>query len=207
MQLENNDAIYNDFSMNPLSSERIISSMTNNNLSSDDDRITIYVYQPNARIRHIRLNKNSLISVLNAVYPKDSLYIYNGEILDNSKSFVYYNINKDNIIVLISSDMNKQNPNFSDKWLRLTNDKEKFEEMISLILDKNNRREIARLRDIRSMKNELKRRRFGSTSKVLNTQFCKTENQFKENNKEGEQLNVGYDSLNSPSIDPLPIIW
>ena len=168
---------------------------------------TIYICQPFHRIKHIKLNKNSSISILNDIYPKDSLYIYSGQILDISRSFVYYNIKKDNKIVLIPSNMKKRNPNFIDKWLKLTNDKEQFEDMVNIKMKKTSRSELARLRDIKCMKNELKQKRFCLKHKLLNEQSFGIEKQFYVNNKEEEQLNVEYDLSTTPSVDPLPIIW
>ena len=167
----------------------------------------IYICQPFHRIKHIKLNKNSSISILNDIYPKDSLYIYSGQILDISRSFVYYNIKKDNKIVLIPSNMKKRNPNFIDKWLKLTNDKEQFEDMVNIKMKKTSRSELARLRDIKCMKNELKQKRFCLKHKLLNEQSFGIEKQFYVNNKEEEQLNVEYDLSTTPSVDPLPIIW
>lgn len=178
--------------------------MINRELFFNDEQITIYVYQPYIRFNHIRLNKNSSIKVLNNIYPKDSIYIYGGQILDVSKSFVDYDIKEDNKIVLFPSSMKKRNPNFIDKWLRLTNNKEQFEEIVNL--NKSYRNELARLQDIKSMKKELKQRSFCSTHKTLNSQSLKIVNQIYENSRE-EELNVEYDSLNTPAIDPLPIIW
>ncbi|KAK8836673.1 hypothetical protein M9Y10_037610 [Tritrichomonas musculus] len=178
--------------------------MINGELFFNDGQMAIYVYQPFIRFNHIRLNKNSSISVLNNIYPKDSIYIYSGQILDVSKSFVDYDIKEDNKIVLFPSSMKKQNPNFINKWLRLTNNKEQFEEIVNL--NKSYRNELARLQDIKRMKKDLKRRNFYSTHKTLNSQSLKILNQIYENSKK-EELNVEYDSLNTPAIDPLPIIW
>lgn len=170
------------------------------NLSSDDERMIIYVYQPFIRFKQIRINKKSPISALNIIYPKDSLYIYGGQILDVSKSFVDYGIKEDNKIVLFPSNMKERNPKFIEKWLILTDNKEKFEETVNL--NKSYRYELARLRDIKNMKNELKGRNFYSTQS-----FKTAENYYKNNKEEEQLLNYEYDSLNTPSIDPLPIIW
>lgn len=165
---------------------------------------SIYICQPYNKIKHIKLNKNSSISILSKIYPDGSLYIYNGIILDITKSFAHYNIKNDSKIVMISSNMSKEDPNNIDKWLRITSDQERFEERINMNIKKTNRREVARLRDIKSMKNELKRKHFCSTHKLL---MKNTINSKKSIPDEKDQLNIDYNTSSSPSNEPLPIIW
>ncbi|KAK8842427.1 hypothetical protein M9Y10_026010 [Tritrichomonas musculus] len=200
MQCCNNEPIYatNDsFRSQPMAPLR------NKETSS---LITIYVFQPGIRIRHIKLDSNNCISILYAIYPNDSKFIFKGQILDISKTFLQYQINNENKIVLISPMMIHHNPFLVDRWLKITNDQKSFEERINLNVNKNSRLEIARLKDIKLLKLEVKRKKF---DKYLKSQNASQYNSIESINKNqtDEKLEINYKSIDSPSIDPLPIIW
>lgn len=166
------------------------------------DIIKIYVIQPGIRIRYIRLNRNSPISILTRVYDKNSIYIYQGRILDTEKSFIDSNIKNHNKIVLIPSSVNENNPAFTKKWLILTSNQENFEDRIEFSMKRGNRQEIARLKDLRNNKLERKR---SFLNKYLNNQNTKSSVILKKS--KNYQLNIDYKKGTSPSINPLPIIW
>lgn len=166
------------------------------------DIIKIYVIQPGIRIRYIRLNRNSPISILTRVYDKNSIYIYQGRILDTEKSFIDSNIKNHNKIVLIHSLVNENNPAFTKKWLILTSNQENFEDRIEFSMKRGNRQEIARLKDLRNNKLERKR---SFLNKYLTNQNTKSSVIFKKS--KNYQLNIDYKKGSSPSINPLPTIW
>lgn len=169
----------------------------------------IYVYQPFMRIRHIKLNMLSPISILSRIYPPNSIYIFNGQILDVSKSFSFYNIKNENKIVLITSLMKKSDPKLVDKWIKNTTDQDSFEERVDLNINKNCRRELARIKDIKFYKLEIKRKTFGKFLKNQNTDLMNS-NSFNANrNKFQEEidLKIDYNQLKEPSFDPLPVLW
>lgn len=166
------------------------------------DIIKIYVIQPGIRIRYIRLNRNSPISILTRVYGKNSIYIYQGRILDTEKSFKDSNIKNHNKIVLIHSSVNENNPAFTKKLLILTSNQENFEDRIEFSMKRGNKQEIARLKDLRNNKLERKR---SYLNKYQNNQYSKSSVILKESKK--YQLNIDYKKGSSPSINPLPIIW
>ncbi|KAK8896620.1 hypothetical protein M9Y10_014531 [Tritrichomonas musculus] len=173
------------------------------------NNMKIYVYQPFMRIRHIKLNMLSPISILSRIYPPNSIYIFNGQILDVSKSFSFYNIKNENKIVLITSLMKKSDPKLVDKWIKNTTDQDSFEERVDLNINKNCRRELARIKDIKFYKLEIKRKTFGKFLKNQNTDLMNS-NSFNANrNKFQEEidLKIDYNQLKEPSFDPLPVLW
>ena len=173
----------------------------------DEDNITIYVYQPCVRIKHIKLNIRSCISILARVYPEDSTYIFKGQILDISKTFFDYQITNENKIVSISPQMMKHDSCLVEKWIQMTNDYETFEERLNIDINKNSRREIARIKDLKFIKFEIKRKKLDRflRSHPINK---KDQNEHRMNimNNE-EKLNLSYEPINSPLTEPLPIIW
>lgn len=177
--------------------------------------IKVYVYQPYKRIQNIKLNSNSPISILNRIYPTNSIYIYYGQILDVEKTFLYYGISNENKIVFLPF---KSNCSLIDKYLKLTSDKESFEQRIDLNIKNNSKNELARLRDIMFNKFELKRKQFRLYLKSRNIQQYNLfySNDFEEkyftdcsrNNANDEIiLKTDYDKADAPSQEPLPILW
>lgn len=170
--------------------------------------LKIYVYQPYIRIRSINLNANSKVNILNSLYPSNSKYLFNGQILDTEKTFKHYNILNENKIVLISENMMKSNPNSIQKWLSMTSKKD-FEEKINLNIKNDYRKEIARLKDFKYFKIENQRKKY---KHFFKNQFMKQkkvlswDNDYNEN-KNDIKLKTDFKPLGSPSCDPLPIFW
>lgn len=181
----------------------------NSELSFNNNSINIYVYQPYIRIRSIKLKSCFLVSALNTIYPANSTYIFNGQILDINKSFCYYNIQNENKMVLISSNMMKSSPNCIQKWISITSRKDYFEERINLNIKNDFRKEIARVKDIKIFKMENRKKHFGQFAisqfkKYSKLSFLANE---KNDNLENAKINFDYNPLDCPSNDPLPIIW
>lgn len=175
-----------------------------------DDRsmiMTIYVYQPCVRIRHIKLNAMNSISILGRVYPCDSIYIFKGQILDISKTFFDYRISNENKIVLISPYMTRSDSYLVEKWIKITNDYENFDERISISINKNSRTELSRIKDIKFFKLEIKRKKFDKFIKKHAVDESDSIEYKKNLFKNDIKLNIDYDSIDSPLTDPLPVIW
>lgn len=180
------------------------------------DVLKIYVYQPFVRIRHIKINGLCPISILNGLYPSDSVYIFNGQILDSQKSFLSYNLVNGSKVVLLPSHVTQSNPQFLEKWLRLTGDKDNFEQRIDLNINQNSRRELAKIKDLKIQKLELKRKRFNSYVKSRTMLQTKLDNPYLSNDKGDNDeinsscnttLNINFKTSDSPSSKPLPVLW
>ena len=181
-----------------------------------NEEMNIYVYQPLVELRYIKLNSQEPISILNKIYPYDSIYIFNGQTLDIQKSFHFYNIYNNHIIILLKSSIYDCNPRLIDKWLRLTRDNINLNKRIYLNFNNSTRRELSKIRDIKLNKTELKRRECRRYYKskyfsqlIFNISFANDYTKNKDINEiiENTDLNIKYISFDSPSNDPLPIIW
>ena len=213
MEFENRgqDEKYENETINSFESEDISTRNTspNSELSRNDNNIKIYVFQPYARIRTIKLDSNYSLSVLNQIYSDNSTYIFGGQILDIEKSFSHYDIENESKLVIISSNILQSNPNLVQKWIDLTNKKDYFDEKINLNLKNDYRKEIARIKDIKTFKMESKKRKIGKFYMAkLNNQsnLSRLQNKIEDNVKD-VKINVDFDPLDCPSNDPLPIIW
>ena len=168
-------------------------------LTNEKEFIRIYVYQPFVRIRYIRLKENSCISVLSSIYSPDSIYIYDGQILNSDKTFREYNIGEGNKMVLLPSSMMVSNYSFVEKWLKLTSNKESFEEKIDLNMVKGSQKELARIKDIKFNKLDEKKKFLGKYFNTHKKTYKKERNQ--------PELKCDYEPPQNPSCHPLPILW
>ena len=194
----------NSYPCKPISPLTFNDPLLSDNYKPKEEIISIFVYQPNIKIRHIKLNIHSKVSILSKIYPIDSIYIYHGLIIEHQKTFLDYNIQKDNKIVMISSYESTQKPELIDKWVKITKDKENFENRMYLNIDQNSRKELARLRDIKSFKSEMMRKRFGKIHRLLLNPPV-TDN-YSPNCKQCS-FNLDYAQSDEPSTSPLPIVW
>lgn len=168
-----------------------------------EKEMKIYVLQPFLHIIQIKLNANIPISTLNNLFPYESLFLYNGQILDSQKNFIEYKISDNGKIVMIPSFLLKSNPSFIEKWLKETKNRENFEFKINIRINKRNNNELARLKDLKLFKKEMRQKnmkKFNKKEKVLKY-YLNFLNDAKD------KLKTDYVSLNSPSCSPLPILW
>lgn len=173
-----------------------------NSIKKEINDIKIYVFQPFKNIRQIKLKTNHHISILDGVYPANSIFIFNGHILDRKKTFSFYGICNENILVAIPTYLSNLKPNIVEKWRSETEDLEQFEKKINIQINKNSRYEMARIRDIKLCKYELSKKYFCS---LKNNSLSKIDRNLKSDEK--NKLKIDFDPINSPSSAPLPIIW
>lgn len=76
--------------------------------------------------------------------------IYKGFLLDEKKTFEYYEIKKDDIIVVSPS------KTFNTKWMKITECEENFKNAVDLMSNKKIMNEVYRLKDLRYKKIELR---------------------------------------------------
>lgn len=199
--------------------------------------ISIFLYQPHMRIQRLRVKSDRTISSLSRNYLRDMTFIFNGQILNKDQTFSFYCIPDGSKIAMIPEDAMKADPTFREKWLNITCDKENFDKKIEMSTNSDCRKEMSRLSDIRYQKLELKRRNhsffirsrtttqnfngnsFSSSSidKEANSSEISNQNNGILNNyydlyqkgskKNSVQLNIDYEMNETPSADPLPIIW
>lgn len=164
--------------------------------------IVIYVYQPYIRIKRIKLDVDSHISILSKVFPQDSIYIFNGQILEINKTFSDYQIINDSKIVLITPLMLADDSELVLKWTKISKDFDALEERINFLICSSSREELSRIKDIRIFKREMKRKNY---SKFLESRDSSQRyiNEFQKEIK----LKIKYQPAKEPSEDPFPIKW
>lgn len=177
-----------------------------NTIKINDNSAFLYIFQVGqkcTRTRKVKLFLNSLINKLDAAFSTNSLYVYNGMVLDKTNTFNFYNIKNEATIVFIPEGLSKANPGLLDKWINLTNDACRFQTLIDSNTKKTCARESSRLIDIKYNNLELKKRSYHSV--------------FNENNINKQLSNYHYDDseitktqygpIGSPSENPLPNIF
>lgn len=114
--------------------------------------LQVSVYFPTKYVRKVMIKPLMLVSSLRiSVIPKDlnCALIFNGSILDESKTFEYYQLQDGDIIVISPS----QTANL--KWIKLTEQQNYVKDMIKFMVNPQITKEICRLKDIRFNKLEL----------------------------------------------------
>lgn len=175
--------------------------MTRSKNKDSSETIAIFLYLPFYKIYRILLNTNSSISILDKVMEQGSIYIYKGQILDTKRSFLEYNIIHETALVVISQGIISLNKDIIEKWLKIS-EKEIFHQKVKIGSNQNNQNEIARIKDIRNMRNEMKRRSFCHNKLSLSNVPSKIKVNFDES-----KLITDYEEQEEPSCEPLPIIW
>ena len=169
-------------------------------------KISILLHQPAYKTRILNINRTYPISVLNKFYQQNSTYILNGEILDINKSFSEYQITDRSIIVIISPKMAKYVSNSIDNFIQMSKD-EHFQQKIMIQTNKNNKQEVARIRDIRLMKNEMKRKIFKNPNSIENYYNNIFDMNVKPNDPKNE-IHLETESKSEElSCEPLPKLW
>lgn len=170
---------------------------SNNNELVQTNEFYIYSFQPYQRIKHIKIRPFYFISVLNVIFPSDSMLIYKGQVLDRKKTFENYQIKNEDKIVVLPFHLTKSSPELIEKWKNETLDTENFDNKIKVQINPNSRKEIARIRDFRIFKSESKKT-FKSNNFLV---------KFYENKKNNySPLSLDYPQVTSPICDPLPVI-
>ena len=169
-------------------------------------KISILLHQPEYKTRTVSLNPTCPISILNKFYQDGSTYISNGKVLDIQKSFCDYHIIDKTIIVIISSRMAKTSNNLIERIIQMTND-EQFQKKLLIESNKNNKKEIARIRDIRILKNEIKRVVFKQPNFVENYyDYVFNMVIMPKNTNDEIHFKTEYD-VKEPSTEALPVLW
>lgn len=182
-------------------SDKSDQSLNSNGASSTASFLNVFqVSNRCVRIRKIKLFLNYLIIKLDHAFQPDSIYIFNGIVLDKSKPFEYYNIKNESTIVFIPKELSLSNPILLEKWLKLTNDPDCFQTLVDSKTKKSCSKEGSRLIDLKYNNIELKKNRYRS---ILNdTNLSKNFSNYYQNDK--TQLITNYGQIDSPSVDPLP---
>ena len=175
--------------------------MTRSKKEGSSKTIAIFLYLPFYKIYRIILNVNSSISILDKIIKQDSIYIYKGQILDKKRSILEYNIIEETALVVISQGIINFNKEIIEKWLKIS-EKEIFHQKVKIGSKQNNQNEMARIKDIRNMRNEMKRRSFGHNKVSFSNVPSKINIKFDE-----IKLITEYKEQEEPSCEPLPIIW
>lgn len=162
------------------------------------DDIFIYTFQPCKRIRNIKLKSHYPLSILDAIYPSDSIVIFDGLILDRKNSFNFYKIKNKDILVILPSHLTRSKPELIEKWQKETLDMDDFVYKINLQINTDSRKELSRIKDLKFYKSELKKHLKSSNN---------LSSFYENNNSNNIPLNIDYPQATSPLCDPLPIIW
>lgn len=173
--------------------------------ASSQDLITVYLYLPFYKIYRLIVDSKSCLSALKTVVSPNSILIYKGEIMDDKKTISKCNIQNETSIICISPKITEKCRYAVDKWMKISMTDD-FNQKVKTCINKKFRLELARIKDMKSIRNESKRKRFGKSK--LNSCFLLTpNNQIYISDDENKSINIDYEKKEEPSCEPLPILW
>jgi hypothetical protein len=139
---------------------------------------------------------------LQKLYPSEpKIFILNGEILSPRMTFTFYRIEEGSSIVVLPDQGELRSPGVST-WLTITRDSDNFNERINFSRNPQTRQEVSRLRDLRFLELERRPRMF-----VKFAQCIDQHNEGEAVARPAPKLDIGFDQLEKPSCEPLPVIW
>ena len=125
-----------------------------------DKKMKLNIVVPQEGIRIVMVTTNSKIQIIDNIFPKEKVYIYNGAILEKSMNLMFYNIKHDDCIVAFDKELVKQQVNKGselERWFQASRDSEKMNSRVYKAVDNSIRVECARLCDLKQNKLEMRR--------------------------------------------------
>ena len=161
------------------------------NIIETDNFLRVYVCVPFHFIASRKVSYDWKISVLKSILPANSsiIFICNGKILDENSTFQQVNIQPNDSIFVTSK--GQQN-----HWIKFTKNDDRVDTLINEAVNSRTTRESGRLRDIRMMRNESKKRFFSKMMRILQDNFI-----------EANVQTTVVDNIHALNENPLPVIW
>lgn len=178
---------------------------------------------PNHFLKRVSVNCKQPISLLNSLFPnEEKVYIFNGQILSQNKTFEQYDFGNFEYVVALTSSSTEDNNNINDftesshnykrspdfdfdkyKWIQMTKDAENFAEKVSAAASRISSREFARLRDLRLIKLEQKRSFWSKKcSRFISSSYPSAS--FSQKNI---PLVIDFKQYESPRSEAMPFLW
>ncbi|EAY14555.1 hypothetical protein TVAG_388880 [Trichomonas vaginalis G3] len=166
-----------------------------------DDQLIIYLCQPKQIIKKILVHKSTRVSELSNLFANSpKCFIYHGMALHSSMKLESYGIqNFDHIVVLQDETTQTYTPE-QIMWMNATKDQQEFNDKLYLSTNLASQMEVARLKDIKMSRIEMKRHAF---FKVASRAFNESSPQF-----DLSGMNTKTD-IPKPKLseEPLPQFW
>lgn len=166
------------------------------------DSLVLFLCQPKRSIKKVLVSNDAYVDELNTLFPHENkCFIYKGITLLHSIKLRSYGIkNMDHIVVIPESVMNSMND--KSLWMNVTKDQQDFNERMCLSTNPITRTEIARLKDLKLSKLELRRKPY---TKLV----TRCQNDLESHVQPSVEMVIPakQSAIDSPNSDPLPIFW
>jgi hypothetical protein len=159
----------------------------------------VAVYCPCKCIMNLNVLPSSKIGELRKPLGlEDCHFVFNGQILGLGTTFKSHKIKaKDTLVVIPGGTVNAE----VEKWRSWTEDKERFNERLRLVMRSDTTRETARIRDVMMTRLERKPRQFRRICGAMMSAPATSRSAGKWSS------NFDYEGGAAPSCAPLPIFW
>jgi hypothetical protein len=158
--------------------------------------IQLNVVVPQCCVTPVVVAETALIGSIDSRFPGRS-FVYNGELLQNHRTFASYGIHSSDSIVALASDGSKGAFN---RWATMTRDSETFDEMVRSVMDRQLRIENLRIQDIRTLRLESRPRTYSRFLQTFVQQDAAKSNQ-------NRVPTVIPDPAEALRDHPLPVLW
>ncbi|OHT00732.1 hypothetical protein TRFO_32455 [Tritrichomonas foetus] len=169
-------------------------------------KIPIVIYLPSKYVVKLSVAPSAYVNELRRIITINNIdFVFNGTILSGNQTFRSAGLKSgDSIVVIFHKSNSDKTYEELQKWLQITQDSESFNEKMQLILNEDNAREAARLRDVFLSKIERKPRSFRRLCLAVAENNKNKEREVQGNNF---SLSIDYEKPEMPSCDPLPIFF
>ena len=127
------------------------------------EQFIVYLCQPSKAIKKILVSRKATVRELNFLFPNEKkCFIFRGMTLHESLRLESYGIKNEDHIVVLPENQNEQTFLSKEKimWINATRDQQDFNQLMTFSTKFNVRSEMARLKDLRLTKMELKKKEF-----------------------------------------------
>jgi hypothetical protein len=158
----------------------------------------VHLCRPSFPVKRASVVPFHKIICLAKLFPEQVVdFVWNGEILLQTMTFLFYHIMPRSSIVVLPDESREK----AGHWLSVTGDTDAFNERIEFALNPKTRAEAARLRDARLWRVDQRGR---AALKCIDMfEF----NQPKCSGQHRAKLNVDSSASLCPSAEPLPVAW
>jgi hypothetical protein len=165
------------------------------------DRMIINLCRPSFPVKQASVIPFHKIICLTKLFPNQSVdFIWRGEILIQTMTFLFYQIAPLSSIVVLPDEISHHQTALA-QWLAVTRDSDAFNERIGFSVDPQSRIEASRLRDLRFWRAE--KRGIPALGSIQLFNFNEPIASFQSDKK----LNMDFEKPSIPSCEPLPNPW
>jgi hypothetical protein len=163
-------------------------------MASSSSLLTVIVYAPGRFAVKLPISPFAEVSELRShINLGSSIFVWKGQLLLDRMTFAFYRICQMDVIVAVPGPVLE-----AEKWTKVTEEAEAFQERVHFILNAGTALELARLRDLRHLR---------ADAQGIGLRRPTTAWTGRAESPPSPPLTIDYRAPDHPSCDPLPAEW